>query len=213
VVEEELKVGKRSILRGGVRVYSRIVEQPVEESVRLREERVTVERQPTNRPVNAADLRSGQDQVIEMKEYAEEPVVSKEARVVEEVRVNKTASERAETVRDTVRHTEVNVENLDQQRGDVNARGEEDDDFRRHFTTNYANAGGRYEDYAPAYTYGYTMAQDPRYKGRDFSEVESDLQRDYGTRYPNSTWERMKDSIRYGWDKVTGRSRASAGGR
>lgn len=114
VVEEELQVGKRSVLRGGVRVYSRIVEEPVEESVQLREERVRVDRQPVNRAATDADLRAGEEQVIEVTEYAEEPVVAKQTRVVEEVRVGKDATERTETVRDKVRRTEVEVENLNQ---------------------------------------------------------------------------------------------------
>jgi stress response protein YsnF len=71
VVEEELQVGKRRVLRGGVRVYSRLVEQPVEESVNLQEERVRVERRPVNRPVTDADFQTGQEQVIEVDEYAE----------------------------------------------------------------------------------------------------------------------------------------------
>ncbi len=112
VVEEELQVGKRSVLRGGVRVYSRVVEEPIEESVRLRQEQVRVDRQPVNRAATEADLRAGEQQVVEVTEYAEEPVVSKQARVVEEVRVGKDATERTETVRDTVRRTEVEVENL-----------------------------------------------------------------------------------------------------
>ncbi len=115
VVEEELQVGKRSVQRGGVRVYSRIVEQPVEETVRLREEKVRVERQPVDRPATEADLRGREQQTIEVKEYAEEPVVSKQSRVVEEVRVGKDATERTETVRDTLRRTEVEVENLNEQ--------------------------------------------------------------------------------------------------
>jgi uncharacterized protein (TIGR02271 family) len=115
VVQEEVQVGKRAVARGGVRVYSRIVEQPVEESVRLQEEHVRVERQPVNRPVESADLESGREQVIEVQEFAEQPVVSKQARVVEEVRISKDATERTETVRDTVRRTEVDVENLDEE--------------------------------------------------------------------------------------------------
>ena len=112
VVQEDLAIGKRSYQRGGVRVYSRLVDKPVEENVRLRDERVYVDRQPVNRPVTSNDLKGKQDQVIEVKEYAEEPVVEKRARVVEEVRVGKDVSERTETVRDSVRHTEVDVEKL-----------------------------------------------------------------------------------------------------
>lgn len=134
VVEEELQVGKRSVPRGGVRVYSRIVEQPVEETVHLREEKVRVQRQPVDRPATEADLRGREQQTIEVKEYAEEPVVSKQSRVVEEVRVGKDSTERTETVRDTVRRTEVEVENLDQQKvretSSSDDLDEEDDDLR-----------------------------------------------------------------------------------
>ena len=205
VVEEDLRVGKRSVLRGGVRVYSRVVETPVEEKVNLREERVRVDRQPANRAANASDLRAGAEQVIEVQEYAEEPVVQKQARVVEEVRVSKDVSERSETVRDTVRHSEVQVEDLGQSSG----RSDYNDDFRRDFQTRYATSGGSYEDYAPAYSYGYQAASDPRYQGRSWDDVESDLRTGYGREYPNSTWDKMKESIRYGWDKVTGKARTA----
>lgn len=197
-------------MRGGVRVYTRVVEQPVEETVRLREEKVNVERQPVNRPVTDADLKSGRDQTVEVREYAEEPVVAKEARVVEEVRVGKEATERNQTVRDTVRHTEVNVENL--KGGAEQQQTFPDQEFRDYYTKTYGSSGN-YQDYAPAYRYGYEMANDPRYRGKDFSQVESDLRTDYGRRYPNNTWDKMKDSVRYGWDKVTRRTHTAAGGR
>ena len=214
VIEEELRVGKRAVLRGGVRVYSRVVERPVEESVRLREERVRVDRQPVDRPVNEADLRAGADQVVEVKEYAEEPVVSKQARVVEEVRVNKEATERTEQVRDKVRHTEVRVEGIGEGKGaGTTAAGDLTEDFRRNFTSTYGSSGDRFETYAPAYQYGYEMANDPRYRGRSFSQVESDLRSDYGRRYPNSTWDKMKDAVRYGWDRVTGKTKSAASSR
>jgi uncharacterized protein (TIGR02271 family) len=205
VVEEELKVGKRQVLRGGVRIYSRVVEQPVQESINLREERVRVERQPVNRPAEAADLRAGQEQTIEVQEFAEEPVVSKEARVIEEVRVGKEASQKTETIRDNVRHTEVDVEQIPGNESAAGRASFDDTDFRRDFQTRYGSTGVTYETFAPAYQYGYQMASDPRYKGRSFSQVESDLRSDYGRRYPNSTWEKIKDSVQYGWNKVTGR--------
>ncbi len=111
VMEEELVVGKREVDRGGVRVYKRLVEEPVSESINLREEHVVVDRRPVDRAVTDADLRGG-DRVIELTETAEEAVVGKTARVVEEVRIGKEATEHTETVRDTVRHTEVEVEQL-----------------------------------------------------------------------------------------------------
>ncbi|MBO0936507.1 DUF2382 domain-containing protein [Fibrella sp. HMF5335] len=112
VIEENLEVGKRTVETGGVRLRSRIIEKPVEESVRLREERVVVQRNPVNRPASTADLDAFKEGQIELTEHAERAVVSKTANVVEEITVGKTVSERDEVVRDTVRKTEVDVEQL-----------------------------------------------------------------------------------------------------
>ena len=112
VVEEELQVGKRQVQRGGVRVYSRVVETPVEEKVVLQEEHAFVDRQPVNRPVTEADLEKLRDQSIEVTESAEVPVVEKSARVVEEVLVSKETTARTERVTDTVRKTQVEVEQV-----------------------------------------------------------------------------------------------------
>ena len=117
VVEESMQVGKRQVSGGGVRVYSRVVERPVEETVSLKEEHVTVDRQAVDRPATEADLDAGREQVIEVQEYAEKPVVEKTSRVVEEVHVGKNVEERQETVRDTVRHTEVDVQAAGEQSG------------------------------------------------------------------------------------------------
>lgn len=110
VVEEELHVGKREVDHGGVRVYSRTVETPVQEDVSLREERVSVERRPVDRPATEADLAAGEEKTLEMRETSEEPVVEKSARVVEEVELRKDVQEHTENVRDTVRRTEVEVD-------------------------------------------------------------------------------------------------------
>ena len=109
VTEEELVVGKRDVEQGGVRVYSRVVEQPVQQTVELNEERVEVERRPASRPASADAFR---EQSFEMRERAEEPVVEKRARVVEEVKVGKKRSKAARTVEDTVRKTEVEVDRV-----------------------------------------------------------------------------------------------------
>ena len=112
VVEEELVVGKREVDRGGVRIYSHVVERPVEEGVTLREEQISVERRPVNRPATAADFGASTGSVIELKATAEEAVVGKTARVVEEVVVGKQTTEHTETVHDSVRKTQVDVEEL-----------------------------------------------------------------------------------------------------
>lgn len=110
VIEEELRVGKREVETGGVRVQTHITEKPVEERVTLREENVTVDRRPVDRPVTDADLAAAREGDINVTTRAEEAVVSKQAKVVEEVNIGKTVSEREETVRDTIRRTDVDVE-------------------------------------------------------------------------------------------------------
>jgi uncharacterized protein (TIGR02271 family) len=112
LVQEELRVGKREVNRGGARVRSYVREVPVHEQVSLREEHVDVERRPVSgERLSSADA-SGllQERTIEMTETAEEAVVAKEARVAEEVVVRKTAEQHNEQVSDTVRRTEVDVQ-------------------------------------------------------------------------------------------------------
>ena len=112
IIEEQMQVGKRTVETGGARLRSRIVERPVEEELRLREERVYVNRNTVNRAATDADFNAFKEGQIELVEHAEVPVVSKEARVVEEISLGKEVNERTETVRDTVRKTEVDVEDI-----------------------------------------------------------------------------------------------------
>lgn len=120
VVEERLNVGKRVAESGRVRVRSYIVETPVEEQVTLRDETVHVDRRPVDRAPTAADEALFEDKVIEATEMREQAVVSKDARVVEEVGIRKDAGQRTETVTDKVRRTEVEVED---ERGNVSRTG------------------------------------------------------------------------------------------
>ena len=108
VVQEELVVGKRQVERGGVRVFARVVSEPVSESVSLHDERVLVDRRVVDRPATEGDFTSAGP--IEVRAMGEEAVVGKTGRVVEEVVVGKTATDRTQTVEDSVRHTEVDVE-------------------------------------------------------------------------------------------------------
>jgi len=208
VVQEELKVGKREVQRGGVRVFSRVVETPVDQTIGLREEHVNVERRPVDQPISSADASAFKEQSIELRETAEEAVVQKSARVVEEVLVGKEVSQRQEQIHDTVRHTEVQVENL---AGDTTLGASRtgslgsDDAWRKDWDSNYSNLGGSYDDYAPAYRYGNEMRSSSQYKGRDWSDVESDLRSDWESRNTGgpSTWEKFKAAVRHGWDKIT----------
>lgn len=112
VVEEHLEVGKRKVETGGARISSRIVERPAEERINLREEHVNVNRERVDRPADSADLKNFKNQTIEEHETSEVPVVNKEARVVEEVSLDKDVENREEVIRDKVRKTEVDVDRL-----------------------------------------------------------------------------------------------------
>ena len=109
VLQEDLLVGKRQVERGGVRIYSRVVSEPVSENISLHDERVVVDRRPVDRPATEADFTSGTS-AVEVRATGEEAVVGKRSRVVEEILVGKEASDRTEQITDTVRHTEVDVE-------------------------------------------------------------------------------------------------------
>ncbi len=108
VMKEDLVVGKREAEAGGVRVTSHVVETPVQEQVTLHEERVSVERRPVNERVSGTE--AFRDQTIEARATAEEAVVGKDVRVVEEIGIKKEVADRVETVRDTVRETKVDVQ-------------------------------------------------------------------------------------------------------
>ena len=213
VVEEDLDIDKRRVERGGVRVSSHVEERPVEQQVNLHEERVNVERRPADRPVTDADAAAFQETSFEVRESVEEPVVHKRARVVEEVIVDTEARDRTETVRDTVRRTDVDV----QQTGDMNTgsmhsgstgsmRGFDayDNDYRSHYQQTYGSAGYTYDDYAPVYRYGHSLATDTRYSDRDWNAIEPDARRRWEDHNPG-TWEQFKDTVRYAWDKARGR--------
>jgi uncharacterized protein (TIGR02271 family) len=120
VVEEQLVVGKRDVNRGGVRVRSYVTETPVHEQIRLRNERVNVERRTVDQPLSAADGDAFRERSIDMTATGEEAVVGKNARVVEEVVVSKTAEEHVENIDDTVRRTDVEVD----RDGDIDATSE-----------------------------------------------------------------------------------------
>ena len=200
VVKEELRVGTRVVTTGGLRVYARTVETPVNETVQLREEHVQVERRPVDRPATAADLADLKDRTIEVVETAEQAVVQKTARVVEEVRVGKTVEQRTEQITDTLRSTEVEVEHIP---GTATIGAFDRDYYRNDFNARFAAEGGRYEDYEPAYRYGHDLRDDPRYAGRHWDELEADARSDWEARNAGGTWERMKAAVRRGWERVS----------
>ncbi len=111
IIEERLEVAKRPIETGRLRVRTRVVETPVREQVEVRQEHVDVQRRPVDRAVTADEARSMlKDQDISVTEHGEKVVAAKEARVKEEIVIDKKTDVRRETVEGKVRHTEVDVD-------------------------------------------------------------------------------------------------------
>ena len=181
VVEERLQIGKREVNRGGVRVRRVVSETPVEEQVTLRDETIEVDRRVVDRPLDGNEGDLFTEKTYEFSETDEEAVIAKEARVVEEVVVEKDVEERTQTVSDTVRRTDVEVEQLS---------GSE-------------SGSVTYDESDPNYTYAQTMSSDARYSGREWNDVEADVRSDWESKNQGGTWDDVKDSIRNAW----GRSR------
>lgn len=112
VLEERLRVGKRQVEQGGVRVRTEVTELPVQRQVPLLQEHVEVIRRTVDRQATSADLASLSERSVEVFERAEVPVVTKAARVVEEVVVKRDIEERSETVHETVRRKDVEVRDI-----------------------------------------------------------------------------------------------------
>jgi len=115
VVQEELRVGKQEVLGGGAKVRTIAREERVEQPVTLREERLEATNRPSGRHLTLEEVRSGgllKNRIISVSEMREEPVIAKEAFVREEVVLSKTVTERTEIIRDTLRRTEVDIQDV-----------------------------------------------------------------------------------------------------
>lgn len=184
IVKEEMHIGKRAVERGGVRVTVHAKETPIAQDIRLHETHVDIERRPVNRALTTAEASNMRDRVIEVDELAEELVVEKQARVIEEVVIKRHASDRVETVRGAVREDRVDVEKLDA--ADLGR-------FYAHFDREKLD--GNFEDYLPAYRYGDQL--------RAAKLGWPDAEREGRARWENvnpGTWARFEKAIRYAFD-------------
>jgi uncharacterized protein (TIGR02271 family) len=208
VVEEELDVGTRQVERGGVSARTYVTEKPVEKNVKVREEHVDVERRPVDRTLGADDADAAfRERTIEATEKSEEVVVGKRARVIEEVVLTKDVGERTETVRDTVRRTEVEVDRGDAQRGAKGAATAAEfdrDHFRSHHGSTFSGGDYGYDDYEPAYRFGSNLATHPDYSGQSWRDVEPSAREHWEGRNPG-TWNDFEPAVRYGYERSGGR--------
>ena len=91
--------------------------------------------------------------------------------------------------------------------GDLSGSALKDNDtaYRNHWSSTYGLDSGSYDDYAPAYSYGSSLASDDKYRGRSWDDAESDIRSDWETRNAGttSTWDKMKAAVRHGWERIT----------
>ncbi|HEX4447411.1 MAG TPA: YsnF/AvaK domain-containing protein [Polyangiaceae bacterium] len=188
VIREEMRVGRRTVERGGVRVSSSIVEKPVSEEIHLRETHVDIERRAVDRPLRA-DERAFVNDTIEMVEMADEPVVSKQARVVEEVVVRKHVEDHTTTIADQVRSTEIEFGKL---------RAFDPEESRRFFDGE--GAGGSFESYLPAFQYGHELHQRKTSSDR-WEDIEGGARDRWEQKNPG-TWDKFKAAIQHAWSNA-----------
>ncbi len=109
LAEEEIDVGKRRVSDGRVRLRRYTVEDEVAEDISLTEQHADVFRSAINEPAYLNDV-DWSEKTLEVEESHEVPTVNKTAHVREEVGLRTETTERAETVKDTVRRQEVEVD-------------------------------------------------------------------------------------------------------
>jgi uncharacterized protein (TIGR02271 family) len=111
--EEQLRVGKREVEAGGVRLRKIVRTEMVNQPVELRREEIVIERVPAGE--GQAEASFG-EQEIYIPLRREEAVVEKEARVREEVRARKESQTDTEQVTERVRREDIEVEHTGEAR-------------------------------------------------------------------------------------------------
>jgi stress response protein YsnF len=194
-IQESIEVGKREVVRGAVRVATRVESEEVSETIRLREEAVRVNRTEVDRELTPAEADAAfREKSVEVVAHAEEPVVQKTAHVTGEVTVGLETNEREETVGGTVRSTHVDVEEMGASAGT---------DDEAHFRDAYGQSGRSFDTMRPAYDYGRQARS--TYADGDFASNEHRMRSDYEGRYGNadgSTWDDVKDAVRHGYHRA-----------
>lgn len=74
-------------------------------------------------------------------------------------------------------------------------------DFRNHFATTMLGRGYSYEQYQPAYRYGYHLATNQQNLARDWKEIEPEARKHWDQRSPG-TWDTIKTAVHYAWNEI-----------
>jgi uncharacterized protein (TIGR02271 family) len=107
--EEEVKVGKKPVSAGEVNLQKKVSTEQVNVPVELKREDVVIERVPAHE-MEPAGKEPFQEHRVEVPLSREEPVVEKETRVVGGVRVRKTEGTERETIQESVRREDVDID-------------------------------------------------------------------------------------------------------
>jgi uncharacterized protein (TIGR02271 family) len=194
--EEELRAQKQTVQAGEVEVRKEVVTEHRSMEVPVTREEVYVERHPVEGRASSGPI--GESETIRVPVYEEQVTVQKTPVVREEVEIGRRAVTENQHVEGTVRREEIHV---DRQGGNWN---EVMPSFRTSWQQRYGSSGGRWEDYEPGYRYGWEMAGKPEYRGRSWTQVEPEFRRDWETRHHDKPWDRIGDTIREGWERMTG---------
>jgi stress response protein YsnF len=190
LIREELRIAKRDVNRGVAHVGLHVAERPVSEKIRLREEFIELDRRPVNRAPQPGELEFRKtDFDVELR--GEDAVIAKQVRVVEEIHLRKKIVERDETITDTLRSTELDLDEPQPQ--DLSA-------YASHYGT---LGGGNFEEARPAYDYGRQLNSSGTERWED---VEPRARAAWETRHPG-TWEKFRESVRYAYGRARGENK------
>jgi uncharacterized protein (TIGR02271 family) len=196
VIEEDLVVGKESVERGRMRIYNVVTEREVAQNVGLRDETIRVTRRPVNRAVNVSDdlFKSKSFEMVEIDEIAKS---AKVARVVEEIYLGKDVTEKVETIKETLRRQDVQIEEFAAAR----PYGDYDAQFRSYYNSKLSTSGVTYDQLTPGLRFGYQLATTEPFRSSPWSAVEADAKRLWEEKNPG-TWDANKTVVQYSWDTV-----------
>jgi len=207
--EERLHATTQPVQAGEVRIGKEIVSEERSVDVPVSHEEVVIERHSidgTPRPGELHDMHT--DQEIRVPVMEEHVQVEKHVVPTEEISVGKREVHEIQRVTDTVHHEEARLEHS----GDIPVHGWDTvrTGYQQRWQDRYGTTGGRWEEMEPSYRYGWEMRNDPRYRGRRFSEVEPELRHDYGDwssrsgfSYDDSLWDRNRLGIEDAFDDTT----------
>jgi uncharacterized protein (TIGR02271 family) len=205
--EEELVASKQRVETGQVQIRKDVVSEQRTVEVPVTRDEVVIDRHPVDRrPADGPIDDRGQSIEIPLREDRVE--LEKRAVVYEEVGLGKREVQDTQHISGTVRREEARIE----RDGDVNMAGaggagweQAGPGYRKRWQERYGTSGDRWEDAEPGYRYSYDMRNQPQYRGRAWSEVEPEFQRDWTQRNPATPWDRAKESVRDAWENTADR--------